>query len=335
MQHPEVFSMKILIVALLFLAQADGPKYKGQTREPHPLAPSLPKLSDQEYKEMVAVIDRFIAQDTGKLQGQEAKNAVEDFNALGPAAFFALIEGLNKAANMEDSCPALFIGKKLRTILAASKDIALLDFAKENIGAGVTAKRHQGLLTDLRFGVTTRKAQLTRGQVAGNKQAPPAGSKEKAVRDMTVAELATAVGRSSADEKKKYLLELAIRKGEEPVLVLGLIADKDETQAKTLAQTLLLESLGRYGTDELKVWLKKGSRAIRAAAARTIGDKGYKLIDALIVALADSEESVRQAAREALVKLTGNSVDHGPAVAAEPAERTRSQERWRDYWKNR
>ena len=53
--------------------------------------------------------------------------------------------------------PAVIIGKKIAKILNASDDLPLLAFAKDNLGAGVTAKRHLGMLKDLQFSILLRR----------------------------------------------------------------------------------------------------------------------------------------------------------------------------------
>ena len=133
------------------LAADDG---KTPERKPHPFAPSLPKLTAEEEEKLDKVIDNFILYDLGKLRGEDGKKALEEFQKLGPEATFALIRGLNRAANIEGSCPAVVIARKLSRTLSATEDSQLLDFARENIGLGVTQQRHLGLLKDLRGGYT-------------------------------------------------------------------------------------------------------------------------------------------------------------------------------------
>jgi hypothetical protein len=154
-------------VALLPAADPQPPKTgtidNTQTpRKPHPLAPSLPELSEDEEKQIEAVIDRFIAADTGKLQGPEARKALQDFHKLGPEATFALIRGMNKAAAIDHSCPAVTIAAKLQATLKRTGDTQLLQYARENIGAGVTKSRHMGVLKDLKVTCTARQAALER-----------------------------------------------------------------------------------------------------------------------------------------------------------------------------
>jgi hypothetical protein len=130
---------------------------------PHPLAPSLPLLTDAEEEAFDAVIDRFILADTGKLDGAEARAAIEAFRRLGSNSTFAQIRGMNKAAAIDHSCPAVTIARKLHGTLTASRDVQLLEFARENIGAGVDrSSRHLGVLRDLKLACTARKAALER-----------------------------------------------------------------------------------------------------------------------------------------------------------------------------
>src|SRR5436190_3868931 len=141
----------------------------------HPLAPSLPLLSKEEYARFTQVIDRFILYDTGKLKGEEGKKALAEFNKLGPEAVFQLLEGFNKAANMEHSCPAVIIGRKLSMVLSSSNDLELLVFAKENIGLDVKAKRHMGTIRDLQLAAQLRRATLQRRIASGGNPRPSIG----------------------------------------------------------------------------------------------------------------------------------------------------------------
>jgi hypothetical protein len=148
-----------LLLPLLVFA-VDDPS---QERPRHPIAPSLPLLSKAEEARIDAVIDRFIAADTGKINEAVLKKATADLNKLGPEAIFNLIEAFNRAANLEASCPAVILGKKISLILNGSSDMELLTFAKENIGAGVTAKRHMATVKDLQVGCVLRKSYVVQG----------------------------------------------------------------------------------------------------------------------------------------------------------------------------
>src|SRR5262245_46923238 len=106
-------------------------------RRPNPLAPSLPETTDAEEDAFDLIIDRFIEADVGRMKGPDAKRAVTDFQRLPPEATFALIRGLNKAAKIDHSCPAVTIARKLSGTLRTTRDPMLLDYARENVGAGV------------------------------------------------------------------------------------------------------------------------------------------------------------------------------------------------------
>jgi hypothetical protein len=156
-------TLLVCAVALLPLADPQPPKtgkIEATVRKPHPLAPSLPELSEDEEKKIEAVINRFIAADTGKLQGPEAKKAIQDFQNLGPEATFALIRGMNKAAAIDHSCPAVTIARKLNGTLSKTGDKQLLLYARENIGLGVTKSRHMNVLKDLKMTCTLRQNAL-------------------------------------------------------------------------------------------------------------------------------------------------------------------------------
>lgn len=125
-------------------------------RKPHPFAPSLPETTKEEEDRFDKIIDRFILADTGKLSGPEAKVAMEEFHRLPPESIFALIRGMNKAATIDHSCPALVIAKRIAKQLRTSNDVELLTFARQNIGAGVTRSRHADVIKDLRVAISRR-----------------------------------------------------------------------------------------------------------------------------------------------------------------------------------
>src|SRR5262245_55685159 len=101
-----------VVAFALSILGAAPPAPSAAPRPSNPFAPSLLQLTDQEEEKLDEVVQRFILSDIGKLKGKEAEKAVADFKALGPDAVFALVRGLNRAANIESSCPALIIAKK-------------------------------------------------------------------------------------------------------------------------------------------------------------------------------------------------------------------------------
>ena len=158
--------VSLTIMLALFLTAGDGPNDKtspGASRtapKPNPLAPSLPATSEEDEEKFDKVIDRFILYDIGKLSGKEAKKALEDFQRLPPEAVFALIRGVNRAAAINDSCPALVIAKRIASQMRTTKDRELLQFARENVGAGVSQSRHMAVLKDLKLTCTLRQSTL-------------------------------------------------------------------------------------------------------------------------------------------------------------------------------
>jgi hypothetical protein len=309
-----------LLSALVFLI-ADVP-----ARQPHPLAPSIPQLTKEEEQRIERVIDRFIQFDIGKLGGGEGKKALEDFNRLGPEAIFCLIEGLNRAANMESSCPAVLIGKKIAMILGASNDVELLSFAKENIGAGVTARRHLGVVKDLQLGAQLRRAAVQRRiATAGN------AGKTKAVASMTLTELAALVGSERGPQLKMALMEIEKRDGPVVLNTLGVAASSYEKEIKELSQTLLIKHLTRQKPDVVKAHLTHERAEVRAAAVQVTGSRGLRFGQQLINLLDDADAEVRQSARRALTQLS-RGLDYGPERGASSGERSEALRRWQAWW---
>jgi hypothetical protein len=154
------------ICAMLMILGADPePKETGTPRKPHPLAPSLPLLTDKEEAEFDRIISKFIEADTGKLSGPAAKQAIDDFKSLGPEATFALIRGFNKSAHIDHSCPALTIGRKLTGFLSRTADVDLLQYTRENIGIGVRKTRHGEVIQELKLGCSRRITALKNAPV--------------------------------------------------------------------------------------------------------------------------------------------------------------------------
>src|SRR5438477_8858008 len=149
-----------LVLIRLILTPAFLPAQTVKPREVNPLAPSLPLLSDKEEEKIDNTIDRFIQYDMGQLRGEEGKKALQEFRQLGPEAIPGMIRGLNRAAKIESSCPAVTIAKKLAVMLRASNDPDLLDFARENVGPGIIQSRHMAVIKDLRLLCILRKRSV-------------------------------------------------------------------------------------------------------------------------------------------------------------------------------
>src|SRR5437667_12805435 len=102
--------------------------------------------------------------DIVQLSGTEGLKALKEFEALGLDSIPALLRGLNRAAEITHSCPVAVIAKKLNRMLAATDDAKLLQFARDEIGAGVSATKHAAIIQDLRLMVTFRRNALLRAQ---------------------------------------------------------------------------------------------------------------------------------------------------------------------------
>src|SRR5579859_6063091 len=102
--------MTLTLVAVL---GADVPAKSESTRKPHPFAPSLRELSEEEEAAFDQIIDDFIRQDTGALKGTEGEKALEKFRKLPPGAIFALIRGLNRTSALPTTHSAGVIGTKI------------------------------------------------------------------------------------------------------------------------------------------------------------------------------------------------------------------------------
>ncbi len=305
------------LVAALMLAGGDP--YADRPR--HPLARSLPVLTKEENARIEAVIDRFIQLEIGKLPKSQEKQAKEDLYRLGPEAIFALVDGFNRAAQMESSCATVTIGKKIESIVRSTNDPDLVSFVRENIGAGVpdSGKRPLPLTNSLRSVQTTcllRKGELLRKGLTGG----PGPALPRALGSMSMAELEKAAARERGEALKKVLIELDRRPDVRAAAVLGKVAAGSDSEGRKLARVLLVKHAEKQSPTQLKTLLKHESAEVRAAAARAVGSRGLRFGDELIALLEDDAPAVQQAARAALTQLAGG-MDLGS-----------SPQRWRQWW---
>jgi hypothetical protein len=312
---PTLLSLAIAVFA------ADPPAPEKERPKHSPIAPSLPYLTNEEEEKLDRVVDRFILFDTGRLLGAEGQQAVRDFEKLGPEAIPALIRGLNKAATIEHSCPTLVISRKLSRMLMASNDAELLEFAKDTIGAGVERSSHARVLKDMRFACQMRKNELVRLAALGPKEP----------RVMTLPELAEAARKEKGARLKAVLSELEQRRGPEVVVGLAFALANADSDTRPFVRGLLDSHLGRQTAAFIQQKLKDADAEVRKAAARVVAEKHPRLTGELIDLLADSLPDVREATRQALVKLSKGE-DFGPTENADPAEVEAAQKKWRAWW---
>jgi hypothetical protein len=316
-------------LALAVLAGAD-PIDKTIPRRPSPLAPSLPELTKEEEEKLDQIIDRFMLYDIGRLQGEDARSALRDFQKLGPEAIPALLRGLNRAAAIEHSCPCVVIAQKLQRLLLASDDRELLQLARDEIGAGVGRTRHATVLQDLRLKVTMRQNLVARRPPPAEK--PTAA--EKAPAFMSNSELAEAAGNERGPRLEKILTELERRKGPEVLAGLATATANSDRKSQELARDLLDRHLGRQPQAVVRQKLKDTHPEVRQAAVRVAAAKMPNLGGDVIDLLDDEVGAVRAAARQALVLLSRGE-DFGPEASADKATCAEAQKKWRDWWDRR
>jgi hypothetical protein len=321
----------------LFLAPALSAETK-QQRKSSPFAPSLPQLTDKEEEAIDRTVDRFILFDTGRLQGEDGKKAVRDFQKLGPEAIFGLIRGINRAAQLDASCPTLTIGKKIAPILRSTKDLELLEYARENIGAGVTRTRHGGALRDLRVVCMLRKRVVvmttpkTRDQpLFSGRRSQSSLQSLSTLRSMPVSELSRAVFKAHGPRLRQLMSELVLRDGDDVVRALASAAATRDREVGPLGRSALVRHLSRQSRKEIKEKLKDDRVAVRAAAAQVVGKKRYPLGAELIDLLSDPAPDVRKAAHQALIKMARGK-DYGPKGDRSDAERAEATKKWRAWW---
>jgi hypothetical protein len=308
-----------LLVGLGCAAWADEP------RKPHPFAPSLPELTEEEEKKIDDVIDRFIQYDIGKLKGAEGQQALREFVKLGPESIPSLIRGLNRAAEINNSCPVTVIAAKLNRFLAVSNDLKLLEYARDEIGAGVGPTVHRAVIQDLRFALSQRKNYLVR---AGVTTTSPLA---KPLRSMSNSALVEEAGREKGDRLRQIITELGTRNGDDVINTLGLQAASYTRETQQAARTALITVLTRLKLDELKKKLSDEKSEVRLAAVRVVRNREYRVGPEMIARLDDDDASVREWAQTALIRMA-KGFDYGPPRNATKEQRKQAMDRWESWW---
>jgi hypothetical protein len=334
-------AMRANLLTLLFvLLSLPGQAADPPARKPNPLVPSLPLLTREEEDRIDDIINRFILFDIGQLPGAEGQKAKEEFDKLGPEALFGLVRGFNKALEIEGSCPAVVIARKLMTIMRNANDPLLLAFARENLGVGVKRTVHGGVLKDLKM-----VALLRLRCVGDGKNAKPAGDPNEGkivikprtpgegVGGKSTLELAQLAKSAKGDKLKELLGELEKRTGETPINILvGFTSPDTESEIRYLALELLVKNLARQPVSTIKDKLADKRPEVRSAAAWVVADRRLPYGDELIEMLSDKDMDVAQAARQALNRLAGGDTDYGPNRGATDAERAEAIKQWREWW---
>jgi len=323
----------ILTLTVALLLPGDPAAPSTTPRKPNPFAPSLPLLAEKEEEELDQIIDRFIDFDTGKLHGEEGKQALAEFRRLGSESIPALIRGMNRAAKIDGSCPALTIAKKLRSLFAASNDRQLMDFARENIGAGITRSRHMSVIKDLKFYCLMRKRAIPEDAVIPA-PAPPL-VRVSSLRSVSASQLLLEAAGTDGELKRDQLLqELQGRPRDEFLAEVGKVAaDADDAKARRLARAELRRYLSRQSSAVVKKLLQHEQVEVRIAAAEVAGTKGYHFESSLIDLLTSDNADLRQTAHKSLVRLS-KGTDLGPDDEASAADRAKAARKWREWLAN-
>lgn len=134
---------------------ADQQEATGGSENLAAMSDDTPHPAAEEQRPYVAVVDRFIEADLGRLPRAEADRAKHDFDRLTPAAIPSLVYGLNKSAKIHASCPVVVLTFKLDMALRKNSDPELLQYALDHLGDDVPdtaphAKRLRALLEQWR-----------------------------------------------------------------------------------------------------------------------------------------------------------------------------------------
>lgn len=309
----------LCVVALLGILRASEP------RKPHPFAPSLPELTEEEEKKLDAIIDRFIQFDTGKLRGAEGQQAAREFAKLGPEAIPALVRGLSRAAEINHSCPVTVIAAKLSKHLAASADYKLLDFVRDEMsGIGGTSP-HRTIIQDLRFAITLRRNALARAGVVNT-------PKPNVLKSLSTAQLIEDAGKERGEKLRYIIVELGTRNGEEVLNTLGVHAASYDKETQTAGRHALVAALSRLKADEVKKKLTDEKAELRLAAIKVARNRDYRWGSEFIERLTDEDATVREWAQTTLIKMAAGA-DYGPASKnATSDQRLQAASKWRAWW---
>lgn len=311
--------MSYLLLILLIMGQTVPITGK---REPNPLAPSLPLLSEAEEARYDKIVNQFIKYDLGQLPGAEGLKAKNDFLKLTSESIPALFRGLQISSKLEHSCPVAMISQKLKSFLLKSEDDELLDYARDELTSALEGSRHAPLLQDMRLGVTLR-----RKVVLANKPAVP-----KWLLTMTVAEMLKSLGEEENQQKHKLMAQELGRRGDhESLQGLGLFAVSFYPEVKEPSIKLLQEKMRKLKIGEMQEFLKDTNPLLRQKAAEAMGNlKATKGAEDLVPLLLDANGGVQKAAREALVKI-GAGKDFGPDDFSITEKVRKSQLEWKRW----
>ncbi len=316
----------LVCCALLPMA---GPPSSDAIRDPNPLVPSLPQLTDEEEAELDRILDRFIKADIGQeTNREEYRKARLALRRLGPESFFALIRAINRAAHIDGSCPIVGLAQALAGQLDSTHDVELLDFARENIGLGIQQSAHMDVIRALRTRCILCRGRLYRsGRVINYRRNNYEASR---YHPMSVSKLVQIIGASKGTRRKLAMDELEKRSDDQVVATLASIAADVQDEHRKHARALLIRHLLREKMAKLREWFKDPRPEVRRAAAKAGARHLPPLSAELIGLLKDDDAVVRVAAHTGLMKIS-HGKDFGPVNDKSDADRQRAVARWRSW----
>jgi HEAT repeat protein len=213
------------------------------------------------------------------------------------------------------------ISKKLNRLLMASTDAVLLEYARDEIGAGVGRVKYSGTLEDLRVRCLIRKNTLAR-----LKPPPPKG-----VAALSTAELAKLASTERGPRLEGVLRELGKRDGKEALAGLAVAAASYEGDTQKLARQLLDGNLSRQSRSSLRERFDDDVPEVRKSAIRVAAGKHPALVPQIIDRLTDDDADVRAEARQVL-KTISKGEDFGPQAGATKEQQRQAQRAWKAWW---
>lgn len=314
--------MRIIGIFVLVFGMLQGVE-KVPSVEESPIAPSLPKLTEEQEARLDAIVDKFILFDTGRLPGQQGQKAKADFQALKLESVPALLRGLQKASKIDHSCPVALISQKLKSLLLTSNDSELLDFARDEISSAIEDSRHGPILRDLRARVT----------IARNKAIVENPPVPKWLREMPVIKMLDALKRNESPSLLQAMAkELARRTDKESLLALAEFAYCPYREINQPSGELLIKRLKQLNDYEILGFLVNPTPAVKLGALKYLQESSAMPKYADVIALLDDANSeVRQMARKTLMKWAPGK-DFGPDEKADVEARRRSMKEWRVHF---
>lgn len=240
---------------------------------------------------------------------------------------------------------------RLKGLVQASKDPAVLRYVIQNLGVGVRPDSpNWPLILNLQQIAQQRYMQVvkTSQTTTTRPQAVPAAAQSRLqllqVRKLVLSQLIrqrVALAVSLIQQRQAALnqseMEMNLDLGRlsqlEAMDQFDLFLRQLAFQGTTIRTGKLkkLQDLSSESPESLRKKIRTGDVETRWMALQVVAAKRYHLEDDLIERLMDPDASVRRAARQALVRVS-RGVDFGPPAKASKAGRDKAVRRWRLWW---